>query len=262
MLKQKILEALKYKREPMEKRISASQLGSSVYEILMRIKYGAIESKEINNATIGSILHKGLECIFKNEPMIDVELDLSYKYKEWNITGTADLYDKETKTIYDYKFIKKTKVNGSKTITGLIDKLKNNDDDEYFWQLCLLRYLANKNGLEVKRLVLFTVSPDAGWDYEKKRYIKFDDEVEIPLNYISDEKIEKRIDSLIKELNLYVDFENNKITLPDNCEAKTKYGFLVDNNGKKIPRKCELYCSYKDVCKLYRNKNLNLEWRF
>jgi hypothetical protein len=259
-MKDIILNELKYDREPMSARLSASMINDDLFHQLMVIKHGALNA-DISQATIGSIFHKGMETIFKNQNISnEVKLE-PIKYSGFEITGTADLVDFNSNTVYDVKLIKHSKYAGGKSFKGLKDKT-NGEDDDYFIQLNIYRYLLEKEYGKPFNMKLLLFFKDGGWDYRAKQAIPNFKTLEVPK--IDNSKIESYIANTIEHLLDYIDFNENgsiKEVHLDRAmvgyakECQEKYGFITTKSGQKKPSRCALYCEYNTVCKAYNSSN-------
>jgi hypothetical protein len=257
MLINDILEALKYDRKPFEKRLSASQIGMGKYELLMNFLHGSINN-DFGQQTIGSLIHKGMEDLLPKE-RYKSELDFSVTISEFHnfeITGTLDLYDIEDRVIYD---IKTTKYNTYKKLKEAIEKGDYTHD--YILQLNVYKFLS-KEKLDVDTLSLFFIFKDGGWDYKSKT--KKPDYKILNVPILSESEVVEIITDKLHSIEPYLIFDANDniidVKLPQACDSKTKYGFITTKDSNKKPSKCELYCSYKNVCNAYYNDNKQLDW--
>jgi hypothetical protein len=258
-IRKEILKVLAYDREPMQPRLSASMINDNLYHKLMTIGYGSIEGN-VSQATIGSIFHKGIEVVLKDADITN-ELELEpIQFGRWTITGTADLVDTINKVIYDVKLVKYSKYAGGKSFKGLKDK--DAEDEDYFIQLNIYRYLLEQMfnvPFDMKLLLFFK---DGGWDYRQKQPIPSFAEMEVPK--IPDFKISNLINNTIEELEEYIEFNEDgsieEIKLDEvgemhKKECREKYGFITTKSGDKKPGRCSLYCDFKNVCKAYNSHN-------
>lgn len=249
MIIEEILKKLEYRREPLERRISASQLGDDLLRIALSIKYGSL-GNNFSQASIGSLIHKGLEHLFENSEKYEPEIDFEKELKGWSITGTADLLDKENEIIYDFKT---TKYNTYKKLKEAINR--GDYTHSYILQLNLLRYLSGSN----YNLRLLFIFKDGGWNYKTKIEVPHYKELEVPT--ISNLEIENKLNEIIERLEPECEYDENGRLVDINVIAfhcnKSQYGYITTLSGYKKPAKCELYCSYKDVCPLYKTSEID-----
>jgi len=194
---------------------------------------------------------------------------LEQKLQEFNITGIADLYDKETKMLLDYKNTgsykcaqllgmtyklvpdpsgAKYKSSGKWGKKGSPKMIKQWYRDEgladfgdWGWQLNWYRYLLNKSGYQVDSMYIQVTLRDAGLAVSRDRGLdkniylievpKYDDEV-------LENKFLKARDELLKALET----DN----LPQKCSNEQTW------NG----RKCQAYCDVRNLCP-YNNGSIN-----
>jgi hypothetical protein len=228
-----ILDATQYSGNstPGIKAISASQLGSDPQQALLRYKYGVRKNKEFGQNTLGSLIHLAFEHIFSKKDNFVVEYDVRKPmYKEWIMSGSIDLFDRENKIIYDIKV--------SKDYTK--KKILEEFDHQYIIQLSAYKYMLEycDNISDVKTKLIF-ISKDAGFNARTAE--------ETPTLEIMD--IEPLEESYIHDL-----FVNMVDFIEAGEEQQCEDLWFRKIGGKTIPMRCEKYCDYKDVCKQYNPK--------
>jgi len=176
------------------------------------------------------------------------------------ITGTIDLYDKETKTLIDYKFSGSYKIakclgiqfrhghhptevykrSGRWGKAGTPKRIKEFyvdrdtiDMEDWSWQVNFYRYLLEQNGHQVDNMYIQATVRDGGLQVARERGIdKKIYMIEVP--YINEEnlldKFETQRDALIWAV------ENNE--LPDKCTKEETWGGV----------KCKSYCPVRETC--------------
>jgi len=176
------------------------------------------------------------------------------------ITGTVDLYDKDTKTLIDYKFSGSYKIakclgvqvrhghhptevykkSGRWGKAGTPRRVKEfyidkdtADMEDWGWQVNFYRYLLEQNGYPVDSMYVQATVRDAGLQIARERGIdKNIYMIEVP--YINDEHLLDMFETKRDALLLSLDNEE----LPDKCTDEETW------NGVK----CKSYCSVRDIC--------------
>jgi len=244
-MKKLILESTQYSGNSDKeiKALSASQLNDDVLRLWLRYKYGVVENDEISMATIGTLVHKGIECIIKERAATEdnfniqseVDLKMNFENTEWMLTGTADIVDFEERIVYDIKTIKKYRVS----------KLKNEMmSDDYTIQLNAYRMMLENTIGDRFKMAVLALSPDGGFSARTGNTEQTFEEIEI-------ERIENSVISgmfidKVKLLEYYI--EANEV--PQKCEDV----WIRKVKGKAIPLRCQQYCSYNSICPYYNPK--------
>tara|TARA_Y100000004_G_scaffold50632_1_gene55836 strand:- start:142 stop:1035 length:894 start_codon:yes stop_codon:yes gene_type:complete len=176
------------------------------------------------------------------------------------ITGTIDLYDRETNTLVDYKFSGSYKIakclgvqvkhgyhptevykkSGRWGKAGTPRRVKEfyidkdtADMEDWGWQVNFYRYLLEQNGYPVDNMYVQATVRDAGLQIARERGIdKKIYMIEVP--YINDEHLLDMFETKRDALLLSLDNEE----LPDKCTDEETW------NGTK----CKSYCSVRDIC--------------
>jgi len=176
------------------------------------------------------------------------------------ITGIVDLYDKDTRTLIDYKFSGSYKIakcigiqvkhgyhptevykkSGRWGKAGTPRRVKEfyidkdtADMEDWGWQVNFYRYLLEQNGYPVDSMYVQATVRDAGLQIARERGIdKKIYMIEVP--YINDEHLLDMFETKRDALLLSLD---NK-ELPDKCTDEETW------NGTK----CKSYCSVRDIC--------------
>ena len=241
-LKQFILDITQYggNQEKEVKAISASQIDTDVLQLWLRYKHGVLPSKDISQAEIGTLGHKGVESeILDRLIATDVvpEVELEYEMKnDWKLTGTADIVDYECRVIYDLKFIKKYRV---EKLQKAIEK--DPESDTYIWQMNVYRYLLKKMTGQRFRMVVASLSCDGGFNFRKGIKEPVYQEIDIPI--LDDGIIESQFNTQVGLMENYL----NKDKIPPVCDDVWPRKVA----GTTVPVRCLQYCSYKEVCPRY-----------
>jgi len=271
MLIDDLLEKLKYKREPYDKRISSTMLNREPLELVMSVAHCNEQLENFSQATFGSLVHKGLESLFKDDNTYNPEVEVEYEDEDYRLTSTIDLIEYEEITecggedcavinrpiaFYDWKTTKHF------TVKKLIENIEKGNllDNDYILQLNFSRYIwANKYGELINNLYLVFLLKDGGWDYRSK--LKKEDIKIVKIPTIDFKEIEQKINTTKELLDNYIDFDAKEVkSYPEQCDAK--YGFITYKDGSKKSSKCALYCSYKNICPKYYESDTpkGLEW--
>jgi len=175
------------------------------------------------------------------------------------ITGIVDLYDKDTRTLIDYKFSGSYKIakcigiqvkhgyhptevykkSGRWGKAGTPRRVKEfyidkdtADMEDWGWQVNFYRYLLEQNGYPVDSMYVQATVRDAGLQIARERGVdKKIYMIEVP--YINDEHLLDMFETKRDALLLSLD---NK-ELPDKCTDEETW------NGTK----CKSYCSVRDI---------------
>jgi len=221
--------------EPNIKQISASQFGDEMLQIWLRYKYGVPKRNKFDQSTIGSIMHKGIEIILSKYDDFETEVDVEYEFVNgWKLSGSIDIVDVENKIIYDVKVTKQY----------TIEQLKKEPEHHYIWQLSVYRYLMNKLMNTDYNIKLLAILKD-GTDFDSRTGTARDHISIIDLEPKSYEEVERRFYEITSEIN--------KFEITDSYPEKCENLWFRKIKGNLIPMKCEIYCSYKDVCPYYVN---------
>jgi len=225
-----ILKSLQYSgnNKPKQKEVSASMFGSDLQQSLLRYKYGIIPSESIGQSEIGSLVHLGLNNIDFGDKVMR-EYNIKMLYKDWTISGTIDRIDLENKMITDTKVTK----------TYTVQSIENDSMHPYRLQVNLYRILAEQKFGCKFNMQLEVFDKQGGYNYRKGE--KIPDLVYITIEKIDNQIIYDRIDEIIE----FIEAGSEK-----QCDDV----WVRKVGGKAIPTRCELYCSYKQVCSKYNPK--------
>ena len=244
-----ILDATEYSGNKKKeiRAISASAIGKEPIEIYLRYKHGVNQSENIEQTTLGSLLHLGLEHIFKKHDGFITEHDFSeYELENgWKITGTSDLIDMNTKTIHDYKMIKNFP----------IKKIKEEGiENSYVQQLNVYRILAENEFNTKFNTSILAFNKEGGINTRTGDLIPSYEEISLP-------KIEDKIiiNMALEKTNIVQEHIDND-TIPEKCEDV----WLRKIKQKTVPMKCAFYCSYSNECPHYNPKKETIltSWGF
>jgi len=236
ILNKNILEITKYEGDAKpSKKISASMFDSEPLQIYYRIKYGVLNDQNmIQENTLGSLTQKGLDELADLEDFYEAKVRREIKYKDWIISAETDLIDLENKAIVDFK------------VTKEYTYKKFNQNHQYAWQVRLQDYIFRKTNTidNDYDLYVYMFLKDVRQD---TRGIKPINAV-IQVNRVDDEEIEAKLDGIIELIDSWLEDES----LLTQC---SQLWFRKDKDGNSYPSRCEKYCSYKKVCKFYKENN-------
>ena len=206
----------------------------------------------------GTIHHSKLEDFAVSG--MEAELKLEYK----GITGILDLYDKETRTLIDYKNtgsykasqilgiqssekLSETEVykkNGRWGKAGTPKKIKVFYQDkgtanfgDWLWQLNFYRLMLEKSGNPVDKMCIQMTIRDGGIMVATSRGV-YKNIYLVDVPFINNEVLEERF--LDKKEKLLKSLENKE--MPSMCSAEETW------NGNK----CKNYCTVRDFCPYIR----------
>lgn len=250
-------------RDPNRKPSTTELLIGTCEAYLKRRENYYINPQERAFSLAGTMHHARLEQHEDDRHLLEETLE------EFDITGIADLYDKDTKTLIDYKNTgsykcsqllgmsyrlindpsgAKYKISGKWGKKGSPKKVKEWYRDEgladfgdWAWQVNWYRYLLNKSGYEVDKMYIQVTLRDGG------------------LRVAQDRGLDKNI--YLIEVPLYDDevLENRFLKARDNLV----HALETDNLPKKCTdietwngRKCQSYCEVRYLCP-FNNGSLN-----
>tara|TARA_R100000278_G_scaffold106463_1_gene83024 strand:+ start:562 stop:1443 length:882 start_codon:yes stop_codon:yes gene_type:complete len=249
-------------QRPVDRKPSTTELlNGTCHSFLERTEDFYIYPQDNAFALAGTLHHLKLEDSSKTHDRLMSEVTL----ETMGITGTIDLYDKETKTLVDYKFSGSYKIaqclgmtfrkinhptevykrNGRWGKAGSPKRVKQFYVDEslidfgdWGWQVNFYRYLLESNGYPVEKMFVQATVRDGGLQIARERGLDRNIYmIEIPFIH-NDHLIEKfssQKDALLKAL------ESDE--LPEICTKEERW------RGNK----CESYCSVREICP-YNNK--------
>jgi hypothetical protein len=250
-------------RDPNRKPSTTELLTGTCESYLKRTKDYFVDPQDRAFSLAGTMHHSRLE---KHE---DDRHLLEQKLEEFNITGIADLYDKKTKMLLDYKNTgsykcaqllgmtynltpdpsgAKYKSSGKWGRKGSPKMVKQWYRDEglaeygdWGWQLNWYRYLLTKSGYEVDNMYIQVTLRDGGLAVSRDRGLdKHIYLIEVPK--YDDEVLENRFLTARDELTKALETGN----LPQKCSSEQTW------NG----RKCQSYCDVRNLCP-YNNGSVN-----
>jgi len=246
---QLLMKATEYSgsKQVGQRKISASSLGKENYMLMVQYNFEKEQQEKFGANTIGSIFQLGVDyAIEKNDTenryvtAKRLELELP---NGWIVSGEYDVYDKFTNTIIDNKVISDYSY---KEVT------KNLIDSDYNLQVATYSMLDQKLKSE-EQLKDGTVNAEPangalaiinkGGSAVKDNIFTLQD----LFMHDADTMYQMFIDKT-NELQVYIDSN----TMPEQTCDTAKFGF-----DKGVPKRCMLYCDYRDVCPNY-NKNRHM----
>ena len=252
-----ILKATEYggDKRAGQKAISASSLNKPLLQLWLRYKYGVIPAEKVTMATLGSLLHLGMEkvCEGKFTTEADYEAKLWANDEEWKLTGTIDAIelgeDGKPKTIYDWKTIKRYRV---ETLKKHIEEDPWSDD--YIVQMNVYAFLIMRKHSVVPEMKIVTLSPDAGLNSRKGIEEPFLEIIDIPDLGMS--QVGERVVQTIQDLQWHI----KEGSVPPRCEDT----WPRKVNGTTVPLRCMYFCSYQGYCPHYNPKpeTVTATWEF
>ena len=250
-------------RDPNRKPSTTELLVGTCEAYLKRTKEYYIDPQERAYSLAGTMHHARLEQHEDDRHLLEEKLE------EFDITGIADLYDMETKTLIDYKNTGSYKCAqllgmtykmipdpsgarykssgkwGKKGTPRMVKQWYRDeglaDFGDWGWQVNWYRYLLNRAGYEVDKMFIQVTLRDGGLAVARDRGLdrniylielpKYDDEV-------LENKFLKSRDELLKALATG--------NLPQKCTDEQTW------DG----RKCEMYCDVRHLCP-HNNRSIN-----
>ena len=243
-------------RDPNRKPSTTELIQGTCQSYLQRTQDYYIYPDDYAFSLAGTLHHLKLE---ESSSVLD-RLGSEIALESNGITGIVDLYDKDTRTLIDYKFSGSYKIakclgiqvrhghhptevyqrSGRWGKAGTPKRVKEfyidkdtADMEDWGWQINFYRYLLEQNGYPVDSMYVQATVRDAGLQIARERGIdKNIYMIEVP--YINDEHLLDMFETKRDALLLSLD---NK-ELPDKCTDEETW------NGTK----CKSYCSVRDIC--------------
>ena len=221
--------------------ISASMVGKEAIQNYLSIVHGKIHNEEIDDTTLGSVFHLGMETMMnkwmKENPASPMFTEHSMDVKlsnGWVLSGTADLILKNetdgTVEIRDYKLTK------SYAKTMMKKELMNHTYTKQLQVLDALWHESKKDELPTILVCDMFIKDAKAADYELSH-----EPVVVP-NKIGAEGMDAH-EVLFGEVVAQTDSLQSYIesgTVPPECNDK----WIRKIKGVTIPTKCAFYCSH------------------
>ena len=239
-----ILKSTQYSgsREPNARVLSASSINKENYYLMNQYKFQKKEQESFGANTIGSIFQLGIDAaIQKNDSegryifffLLEYELE-----NGWKISGELDVMDTIENVIIDNKVI---------SAYSYKDVMKNIPSSDYNLQVAtyvMLDHISKRQE-----------DVDAGYAHSEPAKgalaiinkggsaSKNDIYTTLELNMYSPEEMMELYVLKANELQHFIDTD----TMPDEVCDTAKFGM-----EKGVPKRCTLYCDYRDVCPNYK----------
>jgi len=210
-----------YDRKSEKYTLSASLIADDILQIWHEQQGTEPNAFELNDATLGSILHLGLELVFSQaNKSFTIEQRFSKMIGKWTISGKIDLLDTERNTIYDFKSAKNYSRKSLK---------KEGRFHRYAIQLAIYNWLLG-GGYIAK--ILWIMKDSNALNLEPTFV---EEEIEIMAASEIEDYIKSKTDSL--------EFYGNE--MPDVCSDL----WARKVNGALVNSRCLCYCKYSNSCK-------------
>lgn len=241
-----LLKATQYSgsRKSGEKVISASSINREPYFLLVQHLFDKQEQSSYGANTTGSLYQLGLDLALASHGngRWKTAQRLTHKLPNgWTISGEYDIFDTETNTIIDGKVI---------SDYSYKSVMKNDIDSDYNIQVATYSALEHINKSE-EELALRQLPAKGALHIVNKGGSAAKNNISTWLDLFmhdADTIIQMFIDKT-NQLQVLLDDYNATGKLPDEVCDTAKYGM-----DKGVPKRCTLYCDYKDVCPHF-NKN-------
>ena len=239
-----ILKSTQYSgsREPNARVLSASSINKENYYLMNQYKFQKKEQESFGANTIGSIFQLGIDAaIQKNDSEGRYIFGKRMEYElenGWTISGELDVMDTVENVIIDNKVI---------SAYSYKDVMKNIPSSDYNLQVAtyvMLDHISKRQE-----------DVDAGYAHAEPASgalaiinkggsaSKNDIYTTLELNMYSPEEMMELYVLKAKELQHFIDTD----TMPDEVCDTAKFGM-----EKGVPKRCTLYCDYRDVCPNYK----------
>ncbi len=249
-LQKTILEATAYQSGYVNKDdkyvISASMVGNEPIQNYLSIIHGKVASDKIDDSTLGSVFHRGMEDIMHekrgsgNSPIYGIEhsmhVDLS---NGWVLSGTADLVINEKDADFEIRDYKLTKSYAHKMF------LKEKYSHNYTKQLQVLEALfreGDNRPQAINKVTLicdYFVKDAKAVDYELTHRPEVVPNKEGTEDVRASEVTLAEVVQITDSLQGYL--EGGEV--PPECTDK----WIRNVKGVIVPTKCVLYCSHNKV---------------
>ena len=163
-------------------------------------------------ALFGTACHHIIELAAEDCPDYMSEIPLEMEVLGKKLSGTADLYDKEKKILYDFK------------VTSVWSATKKEDYSGWEAQMNIYAYMLRKMGYEVNQIIIVAILKD--WhqaevmrNYDSSGIYPSVPVKEIPLKLYTNENMLKFITN---RMQLHIDAEEIGATLPQ-CTEREKW---------------------------------------
>ena len=239
-----ILKSTQYSgsREPNARVLSASSINKENYYLMNQYKFQKKEQESFGANTIGSIFQLGIDAaIQKNDSEGRYVFGKRMEYpleNGWTISGELDVMDTIENVIIDNKVI---------SAYSYKDVMKNIPSSDYNLQVAtyvMLDHISKRQEdvdagyahAEPARGALAIINKGGSAS-------KNDIYTTLELNMYSPEEMMELYVLKAKELQYFIDTD----TMPDEVCDTAKFGM-----EKGVPKRCTLYCDYRDVCPNYK----------
>ena len=242
-----LLKATQYSgsRKSGEKVISASSINKEPYFLLVQHLFDKQEQQTYGANTTGSLYQLGLDSALAshgNRRWRTAQRLSHVLQNGWTISGEYDIFDTETNTIIDGKVI---------SDYSYKSVMKNDIDSDYNVQVATYSALEhlNKSDEELRELRQLPASGALHIVNKGGSAAKNNVSTWLDLFMHDADTIIQMFTDKTDQLQQLLDNYNADGSLPEEVCDTAKYGM-----DKGVPKRCTLYCDYKDVCPHY-NKN-------
>jgi len=214
--------------------LSASSLAKDDLQIYLTFLHGFDKPERIELNTLGTLVHTGLEEIFKGAENVDIEDRYNVELSNgWTISGSIDSLFHDMEAIVDWK------VPNMKILKEEIRKFGKSS--KYALQMGVYKWLIWKvKGLEYNAYL-------GTFDKKQSHFAKDSNKDVFGLIEIETYNFEE-IEALLIEKTDRLDIYIESNIEPEQCKIiwSAQYG------TKKIPATCRFYCSVSSNCKFYQ----------
>lgn len=228
--------------------ISASQLGKETLEIYLQMIYGPQPETEVNDATLGTIFHKGMETLAIEEAKKSTDKGLvsgirtevsrhTLMRDNWYLTGTNDIEFNIAGgvNIRDYKL--------TKVYTG---KMYRQDPRGHVYgiQAEALSYLFHRESNLSPDNIISTID----FFYKDANKAKME-ATHDPIDH--DVPSYNIVKIMFEEKSIELQGHIENATIPEQC--KDRWPRKISKTAPLIDSKCEWYCGQKHNCPYYKD---------
>lgn len=227
-----LLESYKWydnKFSDVKNHISASSFANETLELWLD-REGYDREEKLGDNTVGSLVHIAMEKLVTDlcDPQLVCEKRFDKAIGGYLVSGSMDLIDYSTRTIYDYKTAK----NYSRKMLA-----KEGKNHRYAIQMAIYNWLLTNENESNFTCKIFWIMKDS--KAAEREPVFVEEEIEI----MSREEIEAYMLEKIAVLDAY-----DSKTIPDKCSdlwTRKVKSALIDT-------KCEFYCGFKKTCPKYK----------
>jgi hypothetical protein len=211
--------------------ISASALSSDLLPLYLKHKFGYDNVPKIEKSTVGTLVHIGLEQVFKSHKEFVTEKSLSTELDNcWSLTGSIDVINPDDGYLIDWKHVELDRI--------LEDIKKNGKYAGYALQMGVYKALAQLEYNKPFKAYLGVFDPTQSY------FAKDTPEDVFSLTEVNTFQTDEILEIALEKTNKLKEYIDLSVT-PSQCENL----LWSRKHGKARPMKCKHYCNVSSNCK-------------